>query len=175
MTRAERRAATAAKILEAAQTEFGERGADGATVRGIAQRAGVDPSLVLQHYGSKQALFALAVRPAPDLSAEQVPQHLAEVLDLRLRELPPHTKALVRSMLTSPEAATVMRDYLEDRVDNLARTSDRDDARLRAAVLVSSILGMTIARHFVDLPELDIDSDDIAAVVEPWFGMLLAD
>jgi AcrR family transcriptional regulator len=31
-----------------------------ATVRGIALRAGVDPSLVIQHYGSKHDLFAIA-------------------------------------------------------------------------------------------------------------------
>ncbi|MFP3464092.1 TetR/AcrR family transcriptional regulator [Leifsonia sp. SIMBA_070] len=174
LTRAERRAATAARILEAAQAEFGAHGVDGATVRGIARRAGVDPSLVLQHYGSKQGLFELAVRPAPELTEDQVPQHLAEVLDLRLRELPPATRALLRSMLTSPEAASVMGDYLRERVQNLARTSDRDDADVRAAVLTASILGMTLARHFLGLTELQrVDAGYIAEVVEPWFAELL--
>ena len=173
-TRAERRAATAAKILDAAQEEFAEQGMDGATIRGIARRAGVDPSLVLQHYGSKQKLFALAVRPAPELDRQEVPAHLAEVLDVRLRELPAHTRALLRSMLTSPEAAAVMRDYLQERVDVLARAGgDDEDARTRAAVLVSSILGMTIARHFLGLADLEhVDADVIARVVEPWFDSL---
>lgn len=174
-TRAERRTATAARILAAAQEEFGDRGVDGATVRGIARRAGVDPSLVLQHYGSKQGLFELAVRPAPDLVASEVPAHLAEVLELRLLELPPATRALMRSMLTSPEAAAVMRDYLQEQVDDLVRAGDREDAELRAALLVSSILGLTIARHFVGLRALDdLDRDRIAAVVEPWFASLAA-
>jgi AcrR family transcriptional regulator len=173
-TRAERRAATAARILAAAQEEFGARGVDGATVRGIARRAGVDPSLVLQHYGSKQGLFELAVRPAPDLVASEVPAHLAEVLDLRLRDLPPATRALMRSVLTSPEAGAVVRSYLQERVDDLARASDHEDAELRAAVLVSSILGLTIARHFIGLSALDdLDGDRIAAVVEPWFAALV--
>src|ERR1700710_934575 len=140
LTRADKRAATATRILEAARIEFGAHGEDGATIRGIAGRAKVDPSLVLQHYGSKQALFALAVRPAEDLTTEGIPAHVAEVLELRLTELPPATRALMRSMLTSPEAAAVMRDYLQERTTNLAKTMNGDDKETRAALVVSSIL-----------------------------------
>ncbi|MDR6612057.1 TetR family transcriptional regulator [Leifsonia sp. 1010] len=172
-SRAERRAATAARILDAAQAEFGAHGAEGATIRGIARRAGVDPSLVLQHYGSKQGLFALAVRPAADLTAEGVPAHLAEVLEARLTDLSPATKALMRSMLTSAEAAAVMREYLQERTENLARTFSGDDAELRAAAIVSSILGVTIARHFLDLAPLkDADEAQIAALTTTWLSPL---
>lgn len=172
-TRADKRALTAARILEAAHLEFGAHGENGATIRGIARRAGVDPSLVLQHYGSKQALFALAVRPAENLAADGIAAHLSEVLDLRLRELPPATRALMRSMLTSPEAAAVMREYLEERTTNLARTMTGDDAELRSALMVSSILGITIARHFLDLPALsDLSSEQIAAVTDTWLAPL---
>ncbi len=172
-SRAERRAATAARILEAAQAEFGAHGADGATIRGIARRAGVDPSLVLQHYGSKQALFSLAVRPAAELTTEEIPAHLAEVLNIRLREIPPATRALMRSMLTSPEAAAVMREYLHERATHLADTMTGDDAELRAAVMVSSILGITVARHFLDLPPLmDLDDDRITSVIDAWLAPL---
>lgn len=171
-TRAERRTATAARILEAAQIEFGTHG-ESATIRGIARRAGVDPSLVLQHYGSKQALFSLAVRPATDLTAEGVPAHLAEVLGLRLSELPPETRALMRSMLTSSEAATVMRDYLQERAANLAQAMTGEDAELRAAVMVSSILGITIARHFLNLaPLADLGNERIAALFDAWLAPL---
>lgn len=168
--RAERRAATAARILAAAQQEFGERGIDGATVRGIARRAGVDPSLVLQHYGTKQALFNLAVHPAQELSAHEVPEHLAAVVGSRLSELNPETRALMRSMLTSPAAASVMSDYLRDRVANLARTIPSEDAQVRAAAIVTSILGMTIARHFLDLEELA--DDRVESLVDPWLASL---
>ena len=172
-TRAEKRAATATRILEAARIEFGARGEDGVTIRGIAGRAKVDPSLVLQHYGSKRALFALAVRPTEDLTPEGVPAHLAEVLDLRLKELPPATRALMRSMLTSPEAASVMRDYLQERTLNLANTMNSDDRETRAALMVSSILGITIAHHFLNLPELaDVNADLLAAVTDAWLAPL---
>lgn len=172
-TRPERKAATATRILEAAQLEFGASGEEGATIRGIARRAGVDPSLVLQHYGSKQALFALAVRPAAELTTEGVPAHLAEVLNIRLHDLPPATRALMRSMLTSPEAAVVMREYLHERTSNLASTMKGDTAELRAAVMVSSILGITIARHFLDLEPLrGLDQEQIAGVTDAWLGPL---
>lgn len=184
-TRAQRRAATAERILEAARAEFGDRGMQGATIRSIAARAGVDPSLVLQHYGSKQGLFALAVRPET-VSGERgsVPQHLVDVLQIRLRELPPSTGALMRSMLTSPEAAGTMREYLQERVTNLVGpdlagddTTDpaaRQEAAFRAALLVSSILGVTIARHFLDLEALQgVDPELIEAVAEPWFAALM--
>jgi AcrR family transcriptional regulator len=61
-SRAARRAATAQRILEAARAEFGEHGLEAATIRGIARRANVDPSLVMQHYGSKAALFNSAIQ-----------------------------------------------------------------------------------------------------------------
>jgi AcrR family transcriptional regulator len=61
-TRAARRAATSQQILKAAEVEFGEHGLEGATVRGIAHRARVDPSLVLPYYGSKKDLFAIAAQ-----------------------------------------------------------------------------------------------------------------
>ncbi|MEK8169283.1 TetR family transcriptional regulator [Streptomyces sp. M19] len=148
-TRAAKRAATAQRILRAAQVEFGEHGREGTTVRAIAQRAGVDPSLVIQHYGSKNDLFAIASQLDGASTDDDASEHLFDVLGVRLNELPPETRALVRSMLTAPEATKAMKDFLDERVLNLARASDDGDAELRAALTVSSILGLTIARHFL--------------------------
>jgi AcrR family transcriptional regulator len=169
--RAERRAATAERILQAARAEFGDRGMESATIRGIAAHAGVDPSLVMQHYGSKAALFALAVEPVAELEGGDVESHLTDVLDVRLRELDPATRALLRSMLTSPDAARALRAHLDNRADALA-AGRGEQARVRAAILVSSILGVTIARHFLDLPGLrDLDGHHAAQIL----GALLPD
>lgn len=46
----------AARIRDAAIDVFGRRGFQEATVRDIAQQAGVSPALVIHHYGSKDAL-----------------------------------------------------------------------------------------------------------------------
>jgi AcrR family transcriptional regulator len=149
-----KRARTAQRILDAARQEFAARGFDGATIRGIAAAAGVDASLVMQHYGSKAALFTTAVQ-LPSDDGKIAAEHLLEVLANRLSELPPETSALVRSMLTVPEAADSMRAFLDERVDNLARSLDGDDAHLRALVTVSGILGLTITRHFLKLRAFD--------------------
>jgi AcrR family transcriptional regulator len=173
-TRAERRAATAQRILEAAQAEFGERGLEGTTVRAIAQRAGVDPSLVIQHYGSKNDLFAIAIELPGESTDEDVAAHLLDVLGVRLGELPAETRALVRSMLTSPAAASAMKDFLDDRVDNLAGAMGGDEVELRAALIVSSILGLTLGRHFLELDALkEISVDQIETTLRPWITAAL--
>jgi AcrR family transcriptional regulator len=45
-----------ARIREAALKHFAEEGYERATIRGIAQTAGVSPGLLRHHYGSKDAL-----------------------------------------------------------------------------------------------------------------------
>src|SRR5690606_41209856 len=47
-----------ARIASAAVHEFGDHGDEGATVRGIAARAGVDAALVHHYFGTKADLFA---------------------------------------------------------------------------------------------------------------------
>jgi hypothetical protein len=103
----------------------------------------------MQHYGSKAALFAIAIQLG-EADPSEIGAHLHDVLDVRLAALPPETKALVRSMLTAPEATDSMRVFLNERVTNLSRAMGGDDADLRAALIVSSILGLT---HRPALPE----------------------
>ncbi len=158
-SRAARRSASQARILDAARQEFGERGFEATTVRDIAHRAGVDPSLVLQHYGSKSALFTAAIQ-LPAGEPEEAADHLAEVLKVRAAALPPEMRALVRSMLTAPEASEAVRHHLDERIGNLAAGIGGPDAELRAAIAVSSILGLTVARHFLHLRAVSSASDD---------------
>ncbi|MCU1527097.1 MAG: TetR family transcriptional regulator [Frondihabitans sp.] len=169
-TREAKRAETAQRIVEAAQEEFALHGFDGATIRSIAGRAGVHASLVMQHYGSKAALFAMAVKlPSDDSGAAA--DHLLDVLGVRMSDLPPETRALVRSMLTVPEAEAAVRDFLDERVDNLAGSLEGDDAEIRAALVVSSVLGLTIARHFLKLRAFEtISRESLVAEAHAWIS-----
>jgi AcrR family transcriptional regulator len=170
-----KRARTAQRILEAARQEFATRGFDGATIRGIAGAAGVDASLVMQHYGSKVALFNAAVQ-LPGNDSASAAEHLLEVLAVRLGELPPETSALVRSMLTVPEAADAMRAYLDERVDNLTRSLGGDDAHLRALITVSGILGLTITQHFLKLRAFDdVSHEALLQAARGWIAHLSDD
>jgi AcrR family transcriptional regulator len=175
-TRDAKRAATAQRILEAAQHEFGEHGLEATTVRDIAKRAGVDPSLVNQHYGSKHDLFALAARLEPGTPTADVAQHISDVLEIRIGAPTPETRALMRSMLTAPEATASMQAFLDERVTNLARAIQGDDAELRAALTVSSILGLTIARHFLKLDALtNVPDEQLAGAARQWLTTRLND
>src|SRR5579863_5674406 len=44
-------------LLKAAQSAFARHGFEGASLRGIAAAAGVDPALAAHHFGSKEALW----------------------------------------------------------------------------------------------------------------------
>jgi AcrR family transcriptional regulator len=168
-TRAAKRAATARKIIKAAQHEFGEHGLEGTTVRAIAKRARVDPSLVVQHYGSKAELFAIATLLPADAPDAEVAAHLFDVLKLRMGALAPETRALTRSMLTAPAATAEMKAFLDERVANLAQATGGPDAELRAALTVSSILGLTVARHFLKLDALtDVSDGRLTDVARSW-------
>lgn len=67
---------TRARILDAAERVFSERGFDGATIRDIAAAAGVQAGLVHHHGGGKAALFHLTVA-----------RRAEELADLRLAAL----------------------------------------------------------------------------------------
>src|SRR5437763_11082594 len=56
---------TRTALIEAARAVFAENGYDGATVRAIATRAGVDAAMVNHWFGSKEGLFAQAVLELP--------------------------------------------------------------------------------------------------------------
>jgi len=171
--RAAKRAATAQRILQAAREEFAADGFEGATIRRVASRAGVDPSLVIQHYGSKAALFTAAIQLQQNTPAAAA-EHVLDVLDLRIGPLPPETAALVRSMLTVPEATQSMKARLDERIANLARGIGGDDADLRAALTVSSILGLTVARHFLKLDSLVQATDsELARAAASWLTAII--
>ncbi|MBK7973025.1 MAG: TetR/AcrR family transcriptional regulator [Deltaproteobacteria bacterium] len=53
--------ATAERLLEAAQAEFGRVGFDGARLEDIARAAGISRPSLLYHFGSKDDLYAAAV------------------------------------------------------------------------------------------------------------------
>jgi AcrR family transcriptional regulator len=66
------------RLLDIAIREFGEKGLDGASTRGIASAAGTAMSSITYHYGSKQGLY-LAVA---DHISETMAREMLPVLDL---------------------------------------------------------------------------------------------
>jgi len=90
---------TGAEILEAARRQFTDNGYTGATIRGIAADAGVDPALVHHYFGSKSDLFVAAL---------DIPVNPASILAGLVDEGTDGLgERIVRTMLTVWDAADV--------------------------------------------------------------------
>ena len=177
LPRDERRRRTEVAILEAARQQFAEQGYERATIRGVAAAAGVDPALVMQHYGSKEALFAAAARWPSEHErikragpADLPHAALADVFDrFELAEDREAAIALTRSCLTHPGAAAVMRDEVMcDRMGAVAAALEGDDAELRAALLGACMIGLSMTRYLLALePLASMPVEDLVGSVAP--------
>lgn len=65
-TARDRRATGAERLLAAATKLFAAKGYDGTPVRRILEEAGVGPTVLYYHFGSKQGLYGAVVRRATD-------------------------------------------------------------------------------------------------------------
>ncbi|MFI7640937.1 TetR family transcriptional regulator [Nonomuraea sp. NPDC049400] len=172
LPRAERRRRTEERILGSARALFAEVGFERATIRAIAKRAEVDPALVMQYFGSKQELFQRAVQAAPvahgEPAADEVVEQVLGTLGVKMGELPQSSLAMMRSMLTHPEAAVSARKVLGEQIDRLARAVAGEDARLRAALMMMTMLGVTVGHQLLDLDELrGVPQEEIARLLRP--------
>ncbi|WP_307848746.1 TetR/AcrR family transcriptional regulator [Microbispora oryzae] len=170
-SRAERRRSTERRILDAARGLFAERGYERTTIRAVATSAGVDPALVMQYFGNKQELFRRSVHTPLDRSADglETPADLLlATLGVKLAGLPETSLAMLRSMLTHPEAAEAVRAGLNTQIDEIAEAVAGEDARLRAALTVMLMVGVTIGHQLLDIEALrDASPERIAAVLRP--------
>ncbi|GAA1623324.1 TetR/AcrR family transcriptional regulator [Nonomuraea maheshkhaliensis] len=172
LPRAERRRRTEGRILDAARSLFAEVGYERATIRGVARAAEVDPALVMQYFGSKQELFQHAVRVTlvaeGERDADGMVEELLGTLSAKMGELPQGSLAMMRSMLTHPEAAASAREVLSGQIDRLAAATPGADARLRAALMTLVMLGVTVGHQLLELDELrDVPREEIARLLRP--------
>jgi AcrR family transcriptional regulator len=122
-------------ILDAARRAFAGQGYQHATIRGVAELAGVDPALVHHYFGTKQELFVAAV---------QLPVNPVEQLTAVLAQDPEEVLGQIAHRLGSP------------------------DARLRATLVGSQIIGLAMARYIVKVePLASAPAAQVAAAVGP--------
>lgn len=155
------------RIIAAAVDEFGEHGYDGATIRLIATRAGVDSALVHHYFGTKADLFAETVgipfRPDIDVPGilagprDEVGERLIRYV-LEAFEKPEVRRRgvmLLRTAIGSKLTAPLLSGFLSrELLSRVARSLEVDDADLRASLVASQIGGMLIARYVLRLPAL---------------------
>lgn len=168
-------------IVAAAVAEFADLGYDGATIRGIATRAGVDPSLVHHYFGTKADLFGQAIgapmRPDVDIPAMlAAPRHdLGErivryVLEAWERpEVQKRGVVLLRSAIGNKLATPLLAGFLSrELIGRIAQALDAPDAALRASLVASQVAGLLVARYVLKLPAIAQASvDDLVDRVAP--------
>jgi AcrR family transcriptional regulator len=168
-------------ILAAARRAFAEQGYQHATIRGVAELAGVDPALVHHYFGTKRDLFVAAVRlpvnPIGQLMAvlasepEQVGRRLVEtflsIWDHAAEQSP--LLALIRSAVGDERAAAMLREFITEEVlGPIAARLGSPDARLRATLAGAQLIGLAMARYIVRVePLASAPADQVAAAVGP--------
>lgn len=168
-------------ILSVARGEFAEKGYDGASLRGIARAAGVDPALIHHYFGGKADVFGQALsfpvnipqRVRAILAGPR--EHLGEnVIRAFLGvwdqpEASVRLQAMVRGAVASPEAGRELREFLlGEVVGPMARATGVPEPEVRAAVAAAQLVGVALLRYVISHPPLaEASHDEIAALVGP--------
>jgi AcrR family transcriptional regulator len=176
---------TREEILSAARTTFAESGYEGATLRRIAGRAGVDPSLIVHHFGGKEQLFAAAhdLPVDPGRIASVIGDGPASEMGMRVARFTlgglavdgSPAVSLMRAASTHGSAAVMLREFV-DRVmiDPVAGMIEGPKSRQRVALVASHVLGVLFSRYVVGLEEMTSASiDELIAELGPIFQSVL--
>jgi len=146
--------ATRAAIEDAARGLFAERGFDGASVRAIAAAAGVDPALVIRHFGSKEALFlrtvdtSLGIGAVIDGPLETVGRRLvAYFLDPARPVVGQRFVALAQAAHHDQVREEMVRHTAETYVAPLAPRLAGEHRELRVALAVAQLAGLLNLRY----------------------------
>ena len=174
-------------VLTAARARFAQDGFAGTTIRHIAAEARVDPSQVIQFFGSKDRLFA-AVMAVPasalerfDTAFEGPDEQLGERVvraylgawEGSAEEREP-LLAMLRGAIVNEQAAAELRAFIQSRL--LHGMGNRGDAAmLRAGLVASMLIGISVSRQIIGTPVLAAaEMDTIVTMVGPAIQLVLA-
>ncbi|GAA2072456.1 TetR/AcrR family transcriptional regulator [Actinomadura alba] len=173
-----------ARIRDAALIQFAERGVKGATIRGIAEAAGVSPGLVQHHFGSKEAL-----REACDAYSMEVIRSTSETatsdmgdpgfLSVMMQTTLPIRRYVARAMVDgSPAAAALFdemvdytRQYMEHPAAGLG-TPHTSDPHAYATALVAISLGPLVLHEHLSRA---LDGDVLSMEGYPRLGLAMVE
>ncbi|MFI1014095.1 TetR family transcriptional regulator [Streptomyces sp. NPDC020965] len=177
------------RILDAARTEFAERGYDRTSMRGVARAAGVDPALVHHYFGTKDEVFAAAIEvsfePAlvvpvilgqgPDGIGERLARYFIGVWENPDSRAP--MLAIIRSALTHEEAAKVLRGFVLRRLlERIAADLAVPNPQFRAELAAAHMIGIAIMRYVIQVePLASADPEEIVTMVAPTLQRYLTD
>jgi AcrR family transcriptional regulator len=177
-------------ILDAARARFAQDGYASATIRKIAADAGVDASLVIQFFGTKDELFAAvmsisrealsritsAFEGPEDTVGERVTRAFLDAWEGEPQDSEP-LLAMLRGAISQHDAAAQLRDFIQARIAKgvSMRHDDDDDALLRVGLAASTLIGVIVSRRIAGVPALqDQDTESLIAVLAPAVQTILS-
>lgn len=176
---------TREQILEAAREQFAEMGYNGATIRGIARRAGVDPALVHHFFGAKDQVFIAAMQlpynpadvvrrlvtaPGPD-RAEALVRFFFDIWERPETRTP--MVAMLRSATTHDHAATTVREFMSHVLQRHI-AAEVGISPVRAGVVASQLFGLVVIRYVIGVEPLASASvEELVRICEPAISAIL--
>ena len=166
-------------ILRAARRAFARTGYGGASMRGVAAKAGVDPGLVLHFFGDKAGLYAASLRlPFEPEELEAVLEGDTSKLGRRIanfylkrifRDGAQTVQSLLRSAVSHPDAAAILKRTIETNVVKvLERRFPGPETALRGELVASHMMGVFLARHILRVePIATLPEDELIDRVAP--------
>lgn len=163
---------TRGEIVEAAKRVFAAKGYDGASLRGVAREAGVDPALVHHYFDGKAALFVAAM--ALPFDPRQVKEHAASseysgartiegflTMWDRAEGTGSSFSSCMSAMAASPNVADAMREFVNERVWSVLRHKEGESEALkrrRTSMVSSQLMGLAFARYLLRVPPMSTAS-----------------
>ncbi|WP_328328693.1 TetR family transcriptional regulator [Kribbella sp. NBC_00382] len=136
-------------ILKAARRAFARQPYDAVTLRGIAKDANVSASLIIKHFGGKEALFdrvadfsdaATLLLAAPDA---ELGRHAVEALVRWRRETETDLLLRVIFAIGVGDERKLLREHFRDQVVRaFAERLTGDHTAVRAELIVAQLLGL---------------------------------
>jgi AcrR family transcriptional regulator len=172
---------TRTALLDAAREVFSHSGYEGATVRAIAAKAGVDAAMVNHWFGGKDSLFAQSVLKLPfepqelvgalldgdqATLGERIVRRFVTVWDSTAGGTFP---ALVRSLASHDQAAMGLRDFLVEAIlSRIIAGLETDHPQLRATLCASQLIGIGMVRYVAEFEPLSsAEAETVVAAVAP--------
>src|SRR3954464_9143289 len=146
--------ATRAAILAAARGRFATDGYERATIRAIAADAGIDPSMGMRYFGSKEGLFAAAADfelrlPDPGAMPREHVGRLAAEYFLARWEDDGTLQSVLGVGATNEAAAQRLRQIFAERPGSMvaAVAPPGADVAVRAGLVASQVLNVPLTRY----------------------------
>ncbi len=155
-------------MLEAAKIRFSQNSYEGVGLRDIAADAGVDPSLVIRAFGSKDALFREIASQAfgtQEFFKDGINQLANNTADLLMLDIDGQAwrkgynpLRLLLASIGSPVAGPILAEYLQKNfVHPLASAVGGEDAAERGTIVAALIVGFALMRVGpAALPEISL-------------------